>query len=96
MPNLLAAIIILILGWIVATVVAFSVRGLLKRTQLDNRLAAWIMAQRPGERPPQTERWVAAAVYWIILAFVLVAALNALQLQAVSDPLNRFLGEIFV
>jgi len=96
MPNLLAAIGILILGWIVATAVAFGVRGLLKRTQLDNRLAAWIMGQRPGERPPQTERWVAAAVYWIILAFVLVAVLNALQLQAVSDPLNKFLGEIFV
>jgi hypothetical protein len=95
MPNLLAAIVILVLGWIVATVVAFGVRGLLKRTQLDNRLATWIMGQRPGERPPQTERWVAAAVYWIILAFVLVAVLNALQLQAVSDPLNKFLGEIF-
>jgi hypothetical protein len=96
MPNLLAAIGILILGWIVATAVAFGVRGLLKRTQLDNRLAAWIMGQRPGEKLPQTERWVAAAVYWIILAFVLVAVLNALQLQAVSEPLNRFLGEIFV
>ena len=95
MPNLLAAIAILVLGWIVARVVAFGVRGLLKRTQLDNRLATWIMGQRPGERPPQTERWVAAAVYWIILAFVLVAVLNALQLQAVSDPLNKFLGEIF-
>lgn len=95
MPNLLAAIVILVLGWIVARVVAFGVRGLLKRTQLDNRLATWIMGQRPGERPPQTERWVAAAVYWIILAFVLVAVLNALQLQAVSDPLNKFLGEIF-
>jgi hypothetical protein len=54
------------------------------------------MGQRPGEKLPQTERWVAAAVYWIILAFVLVAVLNALQLQAVSEPLNRFLGEIFV
>jgi hypothetical protein len=95
MPNLLAAIVILVLGWIVARVVAFGVRGLLKRTQLDNRLATWIMGQRPGERPPQTERWVAAAVYWIILAFVVVAVLNALQLQAVSDPLNKFLGEIF-
>jgi hypothetical protein len=94
-PNLLAAIVILVLGWIVARVVAFGVRGLLKRTQLGNRLATWIMGQRPGERPPQTERWVAAAVYWIILAFVLVAVLNALQLQAVSDPLNKFLGEIF-
>ncbi len=95
MPNLLAALAILVLGWIVATVVAFGVRGLLKRTQLDNRLATWIMGQRPGERPPQTELWVAAAVYWIILAFVLVAVLNALQLQAVSDPINKFLGEIF-
>lgn len=95
MPNLLAAIVILVLGWIVARAVAFGVRGLLKRTQLDNRLATWIMGQRPGERPPQTERWVAAAVYWIILAFVVVAVLNALQLQAVSDPLNKFLGEIF-
>jgi hypothetical protein len=95
MPNLLAAIAILVLGWIVARVVAFGVRGLLKRTQLDNRLATWTMGQRPGERPPQTERWVAAAVYWIILAFVVVAVLNALQLQAVSDPLNKFLGEIF-
>lgn len=96
MPNLLAAIAILILGWIVATAVAFGVRGLLKRTQLDNRLAAWVLGQKPGEKLPQTERWVAAAVYWVILAFVLVAVLNALQLQAVSDPLNRFLGEIFV
>lgn len=96
MPNLLAAIVILILGWIVATAVAFGVRGLLKRTQLDNRLAAWVLGQKPGEKLPQTERWVAAAVYWVILAFVLVAVLNALQLQAVSDPLNRFLGEIFV
>ncbi|MFS8878293.1 mechanosensitive ion channel [Synechococcus sp. H55.8] len=96
MPNLLAAVAILVLGWIVATAVAFGVRGLLKRTQLDNRLAAWVLGQKPGEKLPQTERWVAAAVYWIILAFVLVAVLNALQLQAVSDPLNRFLGEIFV
>jgi hypothetical protein len=96
MPNLLAAIVILILGWIVAMAVAFGVRGLLKRTQLDNRLAAWVLGQKPGEKLPQTERWVAAAVYWVILAFVLVAVLNALQLQAVSDPLNRFLGEIFV
>ncbi|MFS8885782.1 mechanosensitive ion channel [Synechococcus sp. H70.2] len=96
MPNLLAAIAILVLGWLVATAVAFGVRGLLRRTQLDNRLAAWVLGQKPGEKLPQTERWVAAAVYWIILAFVLVAVLNALQLQAVSDPLNRFLGEIFV
>lgn len=96
MPNLLAAIAILILGWIVAMAVAFGVRGLLKRTQLDNRLAAWVLGQKPGEKLPQTDRWVAAAVYWVILAFVLVAVLNALQLQAVSDPLNRFLGEIFV
>jgi hypothetical protein len=96
MPNLLAAIAILVLGWIFATVSAFAVRGLLKKTKLDNRVAAWALGQKSGEKLPQTERWAAAAVYWVILIFVLVAVLNALQLQAVSEPLNNFLREIFV
>jgi len=69
MPNLLAAIAILVLGWIFATVSAFAVRGLLKKTKLDNRVAAWVLGQKSGEKLPETERWAAAAVYWVILIF---------------------------
>jgi len=96
LPNLLGAIAILIVGWLLATLLAGITRGLLSRTKLDNRLASLIVgAQDPEAPPPPIEKWAAATVYWITLLFVLVAFLNALQLGAVSQPLNNFLDQIF-
>jgi len=93
LPSLLAAIAILIVGWLVATVVAAGIRGGLKRTNIDNRIVQWISGRENTDAPVET--WVSTIVYWIIMAFVLVAFLNALQLQIVSEPLNAFLEEIF-
>jgi len=87
------AIIILVVGWLVAWAVAATIRGLLKRTQLDNRIATWLTGQEGGE-PIPIEKWTADIVYWIILLFVIVAALQRLQLEAVSEPLNTLLNEI--
>ena len=96
LPNLLGAIAILIVGWLLATLLAGITRGILNRTKLDNRLANLIVgAQDPETPPPPIEKWAAATVYWITLLFVLVAFLNALQLGAVSQPLNNFLDQIF-
>ncbi|HEY9657930.1 MAG TPA: mechanosensitive ion channel, partial [Allocoleopsis sp.] len=94
LPNLLAALAILIIGWLVAVVVASAIRGLLQRTNLDNRMAGWVSGQR-GESTINVEKWISVAVFWIIMAFVLVAFLNALNLQVVSAPLNSFLQQIF-
>lgn len=94
-PGLIGAIAILIIGWLVATIVAAGIRGLLKRTQIDNRIAAWVTGQPEGAATFPVEKWVAATIYWIIMAFVLVAFLQALNLQVVSEPLNNFLDEIF-
>jgi hypothetical protein len=94
-PSLLGAIAILIVGWIVATVVASGVKGLLKRTEFDNRLANWLTGGRPGDTSPPIETWIATTVYWLIMAFVLVAFLRALNLEIVSQPLNDFLQQIF-
>ncbi len=94
LPSLIWAIVILIAGWIVATVAASITKGILKRTTLDDRLTNMVMGQAPDRDVP-IETWVATAVYWIILIFTLVAFLNALELEVVSEPLNDFLQEIF-
>jgi len=94
LPSLIWAIILLVVGWVVATVAASIVKGILKRTTLDNRLASMVMGQDPDQQIP-VEQWAAAAVYWVIMAFTLVAFLNALNLEIVSEPLNDFLQEIF-
>ncbi len=95
LPSLLGAIALLLLGWLVATVVALAVRKLLQQTNLDNRLANWAMG-READRPVPVEKWVSTLVYWVIFLFAIVAALNALNLGGVSTPLNSFLGQIFL
>ncbi|MEM9451054.1 MAG: mechanosensitive ion channel [Cyanobacteria bacterium P01_E01_bin.6] len=95
LPSLIYAIVILIVGWIVATIAASIVKGLLGKTDIDNRLARWVTGQQADAPSPPIEKWVAAVVYWLIMTFTLVAFLQALQLDVVSEPLNNFLQQIF-
>ncbi|MEY2833219.1 MAG: hypothetical protein RLZZ574_2478 [Cyanobacteriota bacterium] len=91
--NLLKAIVIFVVGWIIATVIKALVKKILNSTDIDNRLAAAVTGQRGGESFP-IEDWIATAIFWIIMLFVIIAALNALELQAVSAPLNTLLDQI--
>lgn len=90
LPNLIGALGILVIGWIVALVASAIVRGALKRTTLDNRLAELAT----GGKPIPIERHVGTAVYWIIMLFVVVAVLQALNLTIVAEPLNALLGQL--
>jgi hypothetical protein len=94
LPSLIWAIVLLLLGWILATVVALAVRNLLNKTSLDDRMANWVMGQDADRNVP-IEKWAATLVYWVIFLFAIVASLNALNLAGVSEPLNNFLDQIF-
>ncbi|MBW4461005.1 MAG: mechanosensitive ion channel [Nodosilinea sp. WJT8-NPBG4] len=95
LPSLIGAIALLLLGWLAATVAALVVRSILRRTDIDNRLANWALG-RPSDQPIPIEKWVSTLVYWVIFLFAIVASLNALNLAAVSAPLNNFLDQIFL
>lgn len=95
LPSLIGAIAILLLGWLLATIAAFIVKNLLKRTSIDDRIAHWATG-RPADQNIAVEKWVATVVYWIIFLFAIIAALNALNLAGVSEPLNNFLDQIFL
>ncbi|MEG4306203.1 mechanosensitive ion channel [Microcoleus sp. D3_18a_C4] len=92
--NLLWAVGILLVGLIVSAVVSSIVGGLLKKTTIDNRLAAWITGRPEGAETPQVEKWISTAVFWIIFIFFLIAFFDRLNLTAVSQPLNTFLNQI--
>ena len=76
--NLVKAIGIFIIGWIVASIVKGLIKGLLNRTNVDNRIASWVSGGS-GESIP-IEDWIANLFYWLILLFAIVGFLNALQL----------------
>lgn len=92
MPRLLMSLAILIGGWLVAVILAASVRAMLRRTTLDNKLAEWILGEKG--RGFEIERWIARGVYYLVLIFVLILFLEKLNLTVTAEPLNQFLNEL--
>ena len=94
LPSFLAAFAVLIVGWLIAFAAAAIVRGIMKRTRLDDRLAIWLGSDTTAPHD-NFERWVPRTVYYVVLLFVLVAFLQTLGLTLVTEPLNLMLSQLF-
>ena len=90
--NLVGAIAIFLIGWAVAAFLASIVRKLLNNTDLDNRITNLTGSQ---ENQTSIEGIASTVVFWIVMILAVVAALNVLNLNTVSQPLNNFLNQIF-
>lgn len=93
-PNLVGAIAILVVGWIIALVAAAMVRGAVHRTTLDAKLGRWV---HPGKTtgPEDVLKWSGRLVFYLIMLFVLLAVFQTLQLTQVTEPINRLLTQVF-
>ena len=94
LPNLIGAIGILVIGSLIAFAVAALVRMLLKRTTLDNRLTRLLFGGEADKSVP-VENAVSKGVFYLLMVFVLVEFFRALQLTAITEPLNNMLDTIF-
>lgn len=92
--SLVTALVILLVGVIVAWIASALVKGLLNRTDIDNKIAAWVTGGQEGVESPPVEKWISGIVFWIIIILTAVAVLDSLNLDAVSAPLNSFLERI--
>jgi predicted flap endonuclease-1-like 5' DNA nuclease len=90
--SLLAALAILIIGWIVAKVLANAFKALLRKTNLGGRLAS--MLGRPNAQA-DVETWGSRIVYYFVMLIVLVAFFQVLGLTLITEPLNRLLIPVF-
>lgn len=93
MLNLLSGLAILIIGWIVARLVKAAVYRLMKRTNLDNRLAD-AAAEDSDTAKLHVEKWVSTAAFYLVMLFVLVAFFQTIQLPGVATPLNAMLEQL--
>jgi hypothetical protein len=89
-PQILGAIAILFIGLLIAAVVAAVTRGILNRTDIDNRIASGLTGR---ENSPQVEQLISGLVFWSIVLLTVVAVLDKLGLQVASQPLNSFLNQ---
>lgn len=87
-PNLIAAIAIGVIGWVIATVVRTAMNAALAKTSMDERLSA-----KAGIKPMSST--IADMVYWFILLIVLTMVLGQLELDGLFAPLTNMVDKIF-
>jgi hypothetical protein len=80
LPNVLGALVILVLGWLLAIGIKKFVAAVLSRLRLDERLA------EKSHEPLQLEKLLTGLVYYLVLLFVLLLTLEALGVVGVLAP----------
>jgi hypothetical protein len=93
LPNILAAILILIIGWLIARVFRGAVRRglqLIKFPTIAEKAGIDGFLQTGGVKQSSTDL-VAVLVYWLVMLMVLLTTVNALRLEVASQLLNEIL-----
>jgi hypothetical protein len=94
-PNLVGALAILVIGWIVAGWLARLVRVGLEKSGLVGRLSK-VVSDVDVEDAKTVELWIGKSVFVILILFVLVGFFQVLGLNQITQPITGFLNEIFL
>src|SRR3954454_22706369 len=94
LPNLIGCLFLLLVGFIVAKVVATVVGKVLKGVGLDRHLHdsdanKYVEKVMPGASPT---KGISRVVFWLVFVFFLTSAVGALQIPAVTTFMNQVLA----
>jgi hypothetical protein len=92
--DIVIALAVLIIGYIIALFGKSLVKSLLKKTDVDNKIASWVSGGRNGADNLPIEDWIGSLVFWLIFLFAIIGFLERLQLTAASTPLTSLLNQI--
>lgn len=96
-PHLLAAVAILILGWLGAWIVRALIERALRAAHTDERLTRWGLNRLvafPSGKTWSLTHLAGTLAYFFLMLFVLIAFFDALQLTNLTQPINQLLQEI--
>lgn len=85
---ILSAIAILIIGWIIALLIAGAVKKVLTKLGTNQKLSS-----ATGHRS-NIENIISRVVFWLILIIAVIGALNVLNLTSVSGPFSNMVQQL--
>ncbi len=93
--NILVALIVLVVGILLAFIIARLVRGLVEKSGLDRRITGWVAGdERRAEEEVHVASWIGTAVFWLLMLVVLIVFFQILGLAVVTQTLNDILFQI--
>ena len=87
---ILAAVAILLVGWVIALLVAGGIKKVLQKLGTDQKLS-----NATGHRS-NIEVIVSRVVFWVILIIAVIGALNVLNLTSVSGPFSNMIQQFLL
>jgi len=92
LPNIFSAAAILVIGWFIARIVQRLVQSLLASAGVDRLSEKWGMAASLGKQ--KLSGVLSLVLYFVILVPVLISALSALKLEAITKPASDMLSKM--
>jgi hypothetical protein len=89
--RLTAAVVVLLVGWVISKWISGLVGKLIHKTDLDNRTSSWA----GDEQVPPVEESISKIVYYVLMVFVLMLFFEVLGLTIITEPLNALLAGLF-
>ena len=97
LPNIIGALLMLLIGWIIAGVVGKAISALLhtiKFNQFVDRTGFTQVAQRSGMKNADGSSFLAGLVKWFVFLFFVLSAANILGVQAISNVVTEIIAYI--
>lgn len=94
LPRLLGALLVLLVGYLVAKILQKALTKVLNKFRLDDRLTEGRGGEYVSRFSPQGSpaRLVGLVVFWVLMLFVLSAAISTLNIPALTQFMNVVLG----
>ncbi len=87
LPGVLGALVVLFIGWFIASGIAKLIYNLLKKTQWDDKL------MKNSHLDIDSNKFISKMVYYILMIIVLMIVLEILGVSEVLDPLKDMVSK---
>lgn len=89
LPGILGAVLILIVGWLIAVIARAATRKALGAMHLNRRI------NESTQQPMDMEKGISIGVFCVIILITLIGVFNSLQLDSASRPFDALLVQVF-
>jgi len=92
LPKLIGALVFLVVGYIIARIVKAIVTAVIGKTGVGDKLAPYLGSSTTGGGDGLASG-LGTGAFWIVMMFVGIGVLQALDLDSVSEPLTGLLND---
>lgn len=90
--NFVIAIIVLLVGWLIAKAIGNAVEKALGKVDLDEK---FFNRFRTSDKPINADRIIGKTIYYILLVMVFILFFNLLNLDMIANPLSNLVSTFF-